>query len=117
MGGARPRATALVEERGPSSMRRCVAPQKRLEAALQNRAGVFARARQQLLADDFGLQVGLAQNHVQVLLDVLRLPFLDDQYGAFARAEAGDFIIEQRIGDVEDIERQRRVAERIGQAR
>ena len=91
--------------------------QDRLDSALQYRAGVFTRARQDALADDFGLQVRLAQGHVQTLLDVLGLAFLDDQYRLLAGAEANDFLIEQRIGDVEHVERQLGRAEGIRESR
>jgi hypothetical protein len=89
--------------------------QERLDAALENLAGVFARARQHLLADHLGLELRLMQHHVEVLLDVLRLTLLDHQHGALAGAEAHDLLVDQRIGDVEHIERQLGAAEAIGQ--
>ena len=53
---------------------------------------------------------------VEALLDELRLPLLDDQHRALARAERDHLLVDQRIGDVEHVERQRRIAERIGEA-
>ena len=39
------------------------------------------------------------------LFDELGLAFLDDENGALADAEVSDFVIDQRIGDVHDVER------------
>ena len=51
------------------------------------------------------------------MLDELRLPLLDDQDGALSGAEFPDFVGHQRISDVEDIDRDLRIAIGVGQAR
>jgi hypothetical protein len=75
-----------------------------------HRPAVFARARQHFLADDPRLQVGTANERVELMLDELGLPLLDHQHRALARAEVAHLIRNQRIGDVEDVDRQRRIA-------
>ena len=45
--------------------------------------------------------VGTAQLHVERLLDVFGLAFLDHQHGALAGAEAAQFLGHQRIDHVE----------------
>ena len=80
-------------------------------------APVYSPARgRMLLAEDLGLKIGVAQDHVEGLLDEFGLAFLDDHDSALAGAEADDFIIDQRIGDVENIQRHLGVADRIGKA-
>ena len=61
-------------------------------------------------------EVGFAQDGVEVLLDEIGLAFLDHQHGALARAEPPDLVVDQRIGDVQNVERNLAVAERVGQA-
>ncbi len=91
--GARLRLERGAPGGAPLEQRGRVAAQERLDAALQDLSGVLSRARQHLLAHHPGIKIGLPQDHVEVLLDELRLPFLDDQHGALARAKAGDFLV------------------------
>ena len=65
---------------------------------------------------NLGLQIRLAQNRVQVLLDKIGLPFFDHQHRAFAAAESLHFFVNQRIGYVQHVQRNLRVPECIGQA-
>jgi hypothetical protein len=104
-----------VEKRRRLENARRVALQERLGAALEHLAGVFARARQHLLTDDPGLELRLMQDHVEVLFDVLRLALLHDQHRGLAAAEAHDLRVDERIGDIEHVERQLRVAGGVGQ--
>ena len=64
---------------------------------------------------NFGLDIGLAQDGIEILLDEIGLAFFDDQDGALADAEAFDFVVDQRIGDVENVERDFAVAESVGE--
>jgi len=61
------------------------------------------------------LRIGTPQNGVERLLDEFGLALLDHQNGTLAGTEAQDFGIDQRVGDVEDVERNLAVAERVGQ--
>ena len=63
--------------------------------------GVLARHRQHVLAVDLGVDVALAQDRVDRLLDVVGRALLDDQHGALALAEVGDLVGHQRMGDVQ----------------
>ena len=56
-----------------------------------------------------------AQNRVDRLLDVVRLAFLDDQHRVLADAERHQFVVDQRIGDVHDVERHTRRAPDVGE--
>ena len=78
-------------------------------------AGIFAGHRQHALALDAGLDVGAAQDGVDGLLDEFRLAFLDHQDRLLAGAEAHELGIDQRIGDVEHVERNAAVAEHVGE--
>src|SRR5262249_49600299 len=81
------------------------------DALLQDGAGIFARHRQHALSLDAGRNVGAAQNRIHRLLDEFRLALLDDQNRFFGRAEAHELGVDQRIGDVEHVERNAAVAE------
>ena len=59
---------------------------------------------------------GLAQDLAERLLDIVGLPLLDQQHRALVAAEVGDFVRHQRIGDVQDIERDAAGAPDVGQA-
>ena len=54
------------------------------------------------------------QDAAQCLLDEFRLAFLDDQHGALAGAELHDFIGNQRIRHIQNVERHFARSERIG---
>jgi len=77
---------------------------------------VFARLRQRTLAVDLGLDVGAAQFDVDCLLDVVGETFLDDEHGAFCRAERGDLLRHQRIDNIKHQHRHARGAEYVGQS-
>ena len=85
------------------------------QARLHHAAGIFAGHRQHALAVDPGLDVGAPQDGVDGLLDEFRLALLDDQDRLLAGAEADELVVDQRIGDVEHVERNAAVAEHIGE--
>ena len=86
------------------------------QALVQHLRAVFAGHGQQALADQLGLQVVLAQHAGDALLDEVGLAFLDQQHRALAGAEAHQFRIDQRVGDVHHVQRQLAAAVDIGQA-
>ena len=57
------------------------------------RGGVFAGHRQHVFAVNFRLDVGLAQNRVDILLDEVGLAFFDHEHRALANAEVFDFFV------------------------
>ena len=62
----------------------------------QHRRRQFAGQRQDVLADeDAYVDVAAAQHRADRLFDELRLPFLDDEDGAFAEAEGRHLVIHQ----------------------
>ena len=61
-------------------------------------------------------RTGLAQDRRHVLLDEVRLPFLDHQDRALVATEAKQLAVDQRIGDVEHVHRNLRAAVDVGQA-
>ncbi len=78
--------------------------------------GVFARHGQDVFAVNFCLDIGFAQDGIDILLDEIGLAFFDDKYRALAQAEVFDFFFDQRIGDIEDVVRNLAVAECIRKA-
>ena len=68
------------------------------------RGGVLTGHREHAFAVHFGLHVGFAQNRIHVLLDEVGLPFFDYQYTALANTEAFDLVIDQRIGNVQNVQ-------------
>ena len=84
-------------------------------ALLHHAAGILARHRQHALALDAGLDVRAPQDRVDGLLDEFRLAFLDDQDRLLARAEPHELGVDQRIGDVEHVERDAALAEHVGE--
>lgn len=88
-----------------------------LDALHQHLRRIFATHRQRVLAGDPRLDVAAAQDRVQRLLDIFRRAFLDHQNGLFAGAEFGQLVIDQRIGDVEHVQRHGTVAIDIGKAK
>src|SRR5713101_2521526 len=59
---------------------------------------------------------GAAQYRVQRVLEVGRLAFLDHQDGALAGAKSADLLGNERVGDVQGVDRDLRVAEGVGEA-
>ena len=78
--------------------------------------GVFAGLGQRALAVNARLDVGAAQLGIDRLLDIVGQAFLDDQHVALADAEGFQLVGDQRIGEVEAIDRDARVAEIVGEA-
>ena len=78
--------------------------------------GVFACHGQDVFAVNFRLDVGFAQNRIDILLDEIGLAFFDDKYRALAQAEVFDFFFDQRVGDVQNVVRDFAVAECIREA-
>jgi hypothetical protein len=62
------------------------------DAVADHRAAIFAGARQHVLADDARLEVGTADQGVELMLDEFGLAFLDDQHRALAGTEVADFV-------------------------
>ncbi len=61
------------------------------------------------------MQIGAAQFHVERVLDVFGVAFLDHQHGALAGAEGGQLLRHQRVDHVEHQHRHARGAEDIGE--
>ena len=78
-------------------------------------AGIFAGHRQILLADDLRIAPGLVQHRGEGLLDVVGLAFLDDQHRVLAFAEVQKLVVDQRVGGVEHIKRNVRLAIVVGE--
>src|SRR6266436_2481586 len=85
-------------------------------ASNNRRRRIFSRHGQHAFATNRGRNVGLAQNCVQVLLDKIRLSFFDDKYSSLSAAKTLYLLIDQRIRDVQNIKRDFRIAEGIGQS-
>src|SRR5438105_684066 len=81
-----------------------------------DRSGVLARHGQHIFAVDFGLNTGSAQDGVQVLLDEIGLALLDYHHAALIGAEALYLIFDQRISNVQNVERNPAVAKSVRQA-
>ena len=62
-----------------------------------------------------GREVALLQDRTNRLLQEIRLPFLHYQYGVLALEEVDDFRRNQRIGDVEDVNRNLARAKGVGE--
>ncbi len=75
--------------------------------------GVFARLGKELLAADTNPEIGLVQDGVEIVFEVLRLAFFDNQQRALAAAELDDFLIDERIGDVQHVEWNPDAVERV----
>jgi hypothetical protein len=58
----------------------------------------------------------LRSSEFTALLDEVGLAFFDQQDAALAQAKALELVVDQRIGDVEDVQRHLRLAKGIGQA-
>ncbi len=92
--------------------RRSVAEQfarVRLEEATQSVGEdvgrIFAAAWQDVLAGDARVQVAPMQDGRDRLLDEFGLPLLDHEHRALASAEGRELVVDQRVGDVHDVER------------
>ena len=104
----------------PCAQRRCrvaVAGAEGGEALAEHKRRIFARHRQQALAVQLGLQVGLAQDLADRLLDEIGVALLDHQHGLLVSAEGDDLLGHQRVHDVEHQGRQRHVAVAVAEAR
>ncbi len=115
--------SGIGENRSRIRQRRLVAKQlasvgreKLAQARRQHRRGVFAAHRQHVLAGDLRLDVAAAQDGVEIALDIVRRALLDHQHGFLAAAEFDEFVLDQRIGDVEHIERDGAAAVGVGEA-
>ena len=86
------------------------------QPAQHDLAGVFAGFRQRALAVDAGLDVGTAQLGVDRLLDVIRESLFDDQHVFLADAERLQFVGDQRIDEIEAVDRDAGIAEIVGEA-
>ena len=84
------------------------------DALAQHVDAVFTEHGQRSLADDAHVQIVLAENLVRRLLDVFGLPLLDDQDGALSGAEFDPFVGNQRIGDIQQVQRDLAGTECIG---
>ena len=62
------------------------------------------------------LEIGAAQQRDDVLLDEIRLAFLDDQHRALACAEFGQLVGDDRVRDVQHVQRHLRFSERVGKS-
>ena len=94
----------------------CELPQEILDPFSQHRSGIFAGARQHRLADHPRLAIGPADQGIEFVFDEFRLAFLDDQNRLLAETEDLHLFRNERIGHVQDIYRQLRVAEFVGQS-
>ena len=114
----------IAEHRRGVRVRRGVAEQlvgmqleKSLDALGDDRRRIFARHRQHVLAADLGLDIAPAQNGVQRLLDEFRLAFLDHEDRLLVGREGGDLVVDQRISDVEHVDRHGSLAIDVGQTK
>ena len=85
------------------------------QAAADDLDRVLARHRQQVLAVDPAADLVSPQRREDLLLDELRLPLLDHQHRALARAEIADLLGNERAHDVERQHRHERVAKGVGE--
>src|SRR5690606_15657146 len=77
----------------------------------------LTRTWQRALPDDSRLQVGAMHERVELMFDELRLSLFNDQHGAFAGAKILHLFRNQRVRYIETINRQARIAMRIGQTK
>ncbi|MNS14411.1 hypothetical protein D3C72_460300 [compost metagenome] len=95
---------------------RPVALEEFAQAVAHDLGRVFAGHRQHVLAGQARVDARAAQHRVQVLLDVVRLAFFQQQYGALAAAEVDDLVLDDGVGHVHDVQRDAAVAEVVRQA-
>ena len=79
-------------------------------------AGIFAGHRQEALAGKLRAAAGLVEHGAEGLFEIVGLAFLDDEHRVLVLAEGEELVIDQRIGDVQHIERHFGVAIEIGEA-
>ena len=91
-------------------------PDEGADPLAHRRGGVLARHRQQVLARQGRAYRRLAQDLAERLFDVVGLPLFDQQHRAFALTELDNLVGDQRIGDVEDVERDAARSPDVGQA-
>ena len=90
-------------------------PAKELaQAAFHQLAGIFAGHGKHVLADYPCGDVAALQDAVDALLDIVRLPLLDEQHRLLAPAEINDFRLDEGIDHVHHVHGQAGFAERIG---
>ena len=63
-----------------------------------------------------GLQIGFAQDGMNVLFNEVGLPFFHNEEPALSAAEGFEFIVNQRISDIQNIKRNLGLTKCIGQA-
>ena len=68
------------------------------------------------LPTSFVAAAGLVEHRAEGLLDIVGLAFLDDQHRVLVVAEVDELVVDQRIGDVEHIERHFGLAIEVGEA-
>ena len=105
------RRRRIAEQRIGVTLEKCLQPLG------DDHRRVFTGHRQHVLAADPGLDVAAAQDGVDRLLDEFRLALLDDQDRLLVRGKFGDLVVDQRIGDVEHIDRHRRLAIDVGETK
>ena len=93
-----------------------VLPDESADAVQHDLASIFAGHRQDILAGEESGRASLVEHGGHRLLQIGGLAFLDHQNGFFANAEVENFRVDQRIGDIEDMKRDLRVAIEISQA-
>ena len=95
---------------------RPVPREERFEPLAHHGAGVLAGARERPLADHLGRKRRLAKQQADRLLEVFRLTFLDDEQRPLAGGEIRKLRRDERVGDVEDVQRHARRPEDIREA-
>ena len=68
------------------------------------------------LPKSFVSNAGLVEHRAKGLLDVVRLPLLDDQHRVLVAGEVEELLVDQRIGDVQHVERHVGAAADVGEA-
>ena len=77
------------------------------------RGGVFTGDGKQIFAVQNYWVLGAAQDGVDVLFNVVRLPLFNEQNSILSFTETQDFLINDRVGNVQYVERDLAVAIRI----
>ncbi len=85
---------------------RCETRYETAQALAQHFAGIFARHRKGAFADQFGADIMLPQYRIDVLLEVIGLSFFDQQDRLLASSKRYHFLVDQRIGHIELIDRE-----------
>ena len=90
---------------------------ERVDALGDGTGGVLAGHGQQVLAMQHRGGVVATKNRLDVLLDEVRLSFLDEQHSLLVGAELHDFVVDDGVGDVHDVERDLGVAVDVRKAK